>query len=282
MDTVVTIELSEPDEDATGLVNGAYRWFEEVERACSRFDPGSELRRLLATAGHPQPVSPLLFQAIDFALQVAEATGGVFDPTIGARMEAAGYATDYRSGRSTATGLDPAGTGSIKDIVLDPKEVTILLRRPVLLDLGAVAKGFAIDLAARELGGRGGFAISAGGDIFVSGSNPDGEPWRIGVRHPRRPDELLCVLALTDAAVCTSGDYERGGHILASGRESPEMASLTAIGPSAMVADALSTAAFLMGPKQGLALLEAQGVDGLAVDSGLAVHQSAGFARHLM
>ena len=81
-------------------------------------------------------------------------------------------------------------------------------------------KGFAIDLAGKELDDLPGFVINAGGDILARGLNPDGEPWRIGIRHPRRHAELLTSLRITDAAVCTSGDYERsrprrrGHHIL--------------------------------------------------------------------
>ena len=82
------------------------------------------------------------------------------------------------------------------------------LHRPLLLDLGAVAKGLAIDMAARELQPFENFAIDAGGDLYFGGCNAAGEPWSVGIRHPRG-DGLLDTLRVSDAAVCTSGDYER-------------------------------------------------------------------------
>lgn len=287
MDTIVTIELSDPGDDPLDRVGRAFSWFEAVERACSRFNPESELRQLMSRIGEPVLVSPLLYQSLDFALQVARESDGAFDPTIGARMEAAGFTTEYLSGETTASGVSPIAAGCIDDVILDPAARTVLLRKPVVLDLGAVAKGFAIDLAGQELGG-GGFAINAGGDVLVRGLNPDGQPWQIGVRHPRQPDALLCVLHVTDAAVCTSGDYERpaaveGHHILDpnSGHSVAAVISLTAIGPTAMTADALSTAAFVMGPERGRRFLESQGLEALVVDSELTILQTSGLAEYL-
>ncbi len=91
---------------------------------------------------------------------------------------------------------------------------TILLRRPLTLDLGAVAKGMAVDAAAHELQPFRDFCIDAGGDIYFGGHSPAGKPWRVGIRHPRRRDGVVDRLEVTDCAVCTSGDYERGAHIL--------------------------------------------------------------------
>jgi thiamine biosynthesis lipoprotein len=151
----------------------------------------------------------------------------------------------------------------------------VTLRRPLLLDLGAVAKGFAIDLAAEELSGLAGFAVNAGGDVRVHGRNAAGEPWRIGVRHPRQPDELISALSLREGAVCTSGDYERrssqGGHILEPATKSPagSLVSVTVLAPTAMLADALSTAAFVLGPEAGVKFLEEQGGEGLLITDAL-------------
>jgi thiamine biosynthesis lipoprotein len=285
MDTIVTIELSQPDSDALGRINNAYRWFEAVENACSRFDPGSELRRLLRHVGEPVAVSELLFKAVEFALLVAGQSDGAFDPTVGARMEQHGFTTDHRTGQMTATGV--AAEASFADIVLDAEQRTVTLLRPLVLDLGAVTKGFAIDLAAAELGDCPGFAINAGGDVLVRGLNADSESWQVGIRHPRDPEALLCLLHATDVAICTSGDYERvsdqGHHIIdpATGFSAADVASLTVIGPAAMTADALSTAAFIMGPERGMAFLKAQGVEALIVDSSLHVQTSSGLRAYL-
>jgi thiamine biosynthesis lipoprotein len=153
--------------------------------------------------------------------------------------------------------------------------LAITLDRPLLLDLGAVAKGLAIDLAAQELASLPGFSINAGGDIRVKGPNPDAEPWRIGIRGPNQPEKLLGAVALTDGAVCTSGGYERpdasgrGHHLLdpATGDSPRDLAGVTVVAPTAMVADALSTAAFVLGADTGLQLVESAGAEGLFVTS---------------
>ena len=158
MGTVVTIEVvgSFDDAEAAGqcrtAVAEAFEWFQRVETTCTRFDPDSELMRLTARIGEPTEVSPMLFEAVQFARAVAEDTGGAFDPTVGRVMEARGFNREHRTGREVHTPI--AGTDglvSYRDIELDGRSRTIALRRPLILDLGAVAKGMAIDMAAREL-----------------------------------------------------------------------------------------------------------------------------------
>jgi thiamine biosynthesis lipoprotein len=145
------------------------------------------------------------------------------------------------------------------------------LTRPLLLDLGAVAKGLAVDMAAKELEPLGSFTIDAGGDLYLGGRNAEGAPWSVGIRHPRDPDGLIAALRVCDGAVCTSGDYERPSHILDPRRGTPAaaLASVTVVAPSAMVADALGTAAFVLGPERGLELLERQRVGALLVTPSL-------------
>ena len=166
---------------------------------------------------------------------------------------------------------------------LDPEHRTITLRRPLTLDLGAVAKGLAVDAAARELEAFRNFSIDAGGDLYLGGMNEQGEPWRIGIRHPRRDGELIETLRISNKAVCTSGDYERGQHILdgRGGESGRKVASATVVGPGAMLADALATAAFVMGPEEGIELLNRMGVDGLIVTPELERYETRGL-RDLM
>ena len=94
-------------------------------------------------------------------------------------------------GRSIRTDLEPGCSVSYRDVRLDPDRKTITLLRPLILDLGAVAKGLAIDLAARELRPFENFAVDAGGDLYLGGCSANGEPWSIGIRHPRRDNELI-------------------------------------------------------------------------------------------
>jgi len=146
------------------------------------------------------------------------------------------------------------------------------LRRPLTLDLGAVVKGLAVDLAARELQPFRDFAIDAGGDLYLGGYNERGAPWRVGIRHPRNPGELIGTVDVSDRAVCTSGDYERTSpdgrhHILdpRTGVPATSVASATVVASGAMLADALATAAFVLGPREGIALLDRLGLDGVIV-----------------
>lgn len=290
MDTPVVIEIVAPECDERDLAERtgqAFGWFEEVERTCSRFDEASELRRLSSSSG-AVTVSPLLFNALDLALRVARITEGALDPAIGRVMEQSGFNTNYRTGEHVTSTPVPGPPGSYRDILLDRKANTVTLRRPLTLDLGAVAKGLAIDLAAEELSDLPGVAINAGGDVRARGCNADGEPWRIGIRHPLRTQELLTTLRISDAAVCTSGGYERpdatgdGHHIRnpMTGASAHSTLSATAVAPTAVVADALSTAAFVMGPETGLQLLTNQGIDGLIFSSDHRVAISAGMARY--
>ena len=280
MGTIVTIHVVLPERgvgddqhasDVDERIETAFDWFRRVEACCTRFDPESELMQLTAHVGVAVPVSELLYEAVHFAVAVAEETGGAFDPTVGHRMETRGFNREYRTGREVRTILDPASAATYLDIVCDDTNKTITLRRPLVLDLGAVAKGMAVDLAVRELRPYTDFAIDAGGDLYLAGCGPGGAPWSVGIRHPRLDRELIDAIRVSNVAVCTSGDYEREDHILdpRTGDSVDAVVSVTVVAPTAMVADALATAAFVLGPVEGIRLLERQGVDGLIVSASL-------------
>jgi thiamine biosynthesis lipoprotein len=290
MGTLVTIQVIGHDATAAETaardeaIERAFDWFRQVEASCSRFDPSSELCRLSARVGIATPVSELLFRAVEFACAVAAETDGAFDPTVGGRMAALGFDRHYRTGERTALAADTDDEVSYRDVEVDADRRTITVARPLQLDLGAVAKGLAIDLAARELAPFVHYAIDAGGDLYLSGRNRQQEPWTVGIRHPREPGSLVGTIRTTDRAVCTSGDYERATadrashHLLdpTTGSSAAETASVTVVAPTAMVADGLGTAAFVLGPSSGLALLERAGVDGLIVSADLTQVSTAG------
>jgi thiamine biosynthesis lipoprotein len=284
MGTLVTIQVVRPDADAA--IERAFGWFREIEARCTRFDERSELMRLAARPGVESPASAILFEAVRFALKVAEETGGAFDPTMGHRMEARGFNREHRTGaivRSTPTADDDV---SYRDVEVDEVRGTITLRRPLTLDLGAVAKGLAVDAAARELAPFQDFAIDAGGDLYLGGRNPQGAPWRVGIRHPQIDGELIDWLRVSNQAVCTSGDYERrdaagDGHILdpRNGAAADRAASATVVASGAMLADALATAAFVLGPADGIDLLNRLGVEGMILTPELKRYETRGL-RH--
>lgn len=137
------------------------------------------------------------------------------------------------------------------------------------LDPSAIVKGWSIQVAADRLAAAGGrsFAINAGGDIVARGGPVPGVPWRVGVRHPDRPDRVAAVLTLSDAAVATSAAYERGAHIRdpRTGTTPSGVRSMTVVGPSLTWADAYATTAYVKG-LDGLAWVERHdGYDAYAI-----------------
>jgi thiamine biosynthesis lipoprotein len=268
-------------------VDRALDWFCKIEECCTRFEAGSEVMRLATQVGVRVPVSTILFEAVQFALAVAEESEGAFDPTVGYAMESLGFNREYRTGQTIRTALDSNFPVSYRDVRLDAERQTITLLRPLILDLGAVAKGLAVDLAARELQSFTNFAINAGGDLYLGGCNPTGEPWSIGIRHPRNDGELIDSIRVSNRAV--SGDYEKraaneeqGHHILDphTGTSANAVASVTVIAPTAMLADALATAAFVLGRSEGIQLFHRLGVDGLIISPTLELDATRGFREY--
>ncbi len=150
----------------------------------------------------------------------------------------------------------------------------------------------AVDLAARHLREFEfpGSVVDAGGDLYVSGVNAQGEPWDVGIRHPIQRNRTIYTLTVSDAAVCTSGTYERRSpndanvhHILDAHTQSSAAGLLsgTAVGSFTMMADALSTAAFLYPPNEALSLLEEAGLQGLLITDDMNVTMTEGMERYL-
>jgi len=147
------------------------------------------------------------------------------------------------------------------------------------LDPCGLVKGWAVDRAGAVLAAAGArsFMIDAGGDVLLRGG-----PWRVGVRHPRRCGALAAVLALTDAAVATSGAYERGDHVLdpVGGGSARGALSVTVVGTSLGTVDAYATAAFAMGRRGPAWTARLRGCDAMTVLDGERVLCTAGFGRH--
>jgi thiamine biosynthesis lipoprotein len=300
MGTLVSIHVVR-GADAAAIqtaIDRAFGWFHEIEERCTRFDARSELMQLTAKAGEAVPASAILYQAVQFALMVAEESGGAFDPTVGHRMEARGFNREHRTGEIIRSAIPSEAGVSYRDVLLDADRRTITLLRPLTLDLGAVAKGLAVDAAARELEPFKDFAIDAGGDLYLGGLNPQGEKWCVGIRHPRKDHEVIDTLRVSNQAVCTSGDYERRGpggaeHLInplidpligpllepRTGASRHAVASATVVASGAMLADALATAAFVLGPEDGIEFLNRLGVDGLIVTPELQRHETRGLCR---
>jgi thiamine biosynthesis lipoprotein len=204
--------------------------------------------------GHQDLSSPLVVELFQHARQVYLNTGGVFDITVGPLVELWGFSSKaYRVPRAEEVRAVLPLLGMDK-IRLEANK--IVLRPEMKLDWGGIAKGWAVDRAARalhEIGITRGF-INAGGDLFCWGANPDNTDWRVGIQHPRQKG-YLGVLSISNTGAATSGDYqryfERNGvrycHIFnpTSGNPARGRQSVTVIGPATMLCDALSTALFV-------------------------------------
>ncbi|MDW7711861.1 MAG: FAD:protein FMN transferase, partial [Deferrisomatales bacterium] len=153
------------------------------------------------------------------------------------------------------------------------------------LDLGGIAKGYGVDRAVAALRGRGArdFIVDAGGDLFVAGAKGP-SAWRVGIQHPREPGSFLRVVSPSEGALVTSGDYERAAHVFdpRTGRPARGCQAVTVWAPDALTADALATAVFVLGPEEGLALLEAEPeAEGLVVGAEGSVGETSGFRRRV-
>lgn len=154
------------------------------------------------------------------------------------------------------------------------------------LDPSGIVKGWAIHNAALILrrAGHADCAVDAGGDIQVYGESPDGGPWRVGIRSPFQPDQVVRALALTDAGVATSGTYFRGRHIYdptTSGALETPIVSLTVIGPNVYEADRFATAAFAMGPAGVAFIARLAGFEAYQIDRAGMATFTPGFERYL-
>lgn len=287
MDTVVDIQVIQQDttskEEAEAKVDRAFEAFRKVEQACSRFSRDSELMLVCQVIEKPVQISPFLYEPLKFALEIAKLTDGRFDPTIGKVLEQQGYNCHYLTKERMES--PSAESVTYRDIVLDEHSHTLFLKKQLLIDLGAVAKGFAIDLAANELKGCKGFVVNAGGDLFAGGQDQYGSPWRIGIQHPSKKDEIIHVVEISDQAICTSGSYERRNetipgmhHIInpVTGYSPNQWVSGSVIAPFAMMADAFSTAAFLLGSEKGKELIENVGLEGYFITPDLKTEKVGG------
>jgi thiamine biosynthesis lipoprotein len=195
-------------------------------------------------------------------MQYSRDTDGAFDIT----YASVGYLYDYRNRkRPTQLSIDKALPAvDYRHVLLDPNARTVRFsQQGVRIDLGGIGKGHAVDRGIAVLQGRGinRALVTAGGDSRIIGDR-FGSPWVVGIRHPDRKDEVIARIPLEDAALSTSGDYERyfddNGvryhHIIdpQTGRSASKVRSATVIGPTATRTDGLSKTAFVLGPERAL------------------------------
>jgi len=269
MGTSVEVTVSQVDpKKAEETMSAAFREVERIDFLMSHYREDSEISRITRHAGEKEiQVSPETLEVIERALYFSRLSAGAFDITIGPVFRL----WNFREGKIPEEKILRENLRKVdyRKIKVNPTRCSVFLQdRGMELDLGAIAKGYAVDRASAILQGKGveNFLVNAGGDLRVGGEKEKGVPWVIGIQHPRIRSQLLLKLRPRQAAVATSGDYQKffssGGeryhHILTplTGMPARECQSVTIMAPSAMDADALATTVFVLGPPKGFALLK--------------------------
>ena len=267
----------------------------QINSALSTYQSDSSIAKFNASMSTDWMVVPGEFAVVaDAAIQIAADSGGAFDPTIAPLVELWGFGPEALSTESPASPTSALPTlASPTPALPEASDISLLLQQSgyqflqvdlvsssvrktkaaLQLDLNAIAKGFAVDQLAQAVAEHGyvNYLIEIGGELRVSGTNAKGEPWQIGIEHPRGDADGIAGLTLSDGGVATSGDYRnafvrddvRYSHIIDPRNGYPvshSLASVTVVAQTAMLADAWATALMVLGPSEGLKVAEQQGL----------------------
>jgi thiamine biosynthesis lipoprotein len=270
-------------EQARALAERAAAEVDRLERKYTRYRDDSLTSRLNRSAGDPEGVVVDQETAglLDYAATVHRESGGLFDITSGILRRA----WDFKSGRLPQPGEVGALLGCVGWQRVRWEASRLVLPEPGMeIDFGGYVKEYAADRAAellRREGARHGL-VDLGGDLSVVGPHPDGSPWRVGVRDPRRPERAVATVDLRSGAIASSGDYERFmvvdgrryGHILdpRSGWPVEGFASVSVLADHCLVAGSASTVAMLLGEAEGARWLDELGLPNLRVSRDGALH----------
>jgi thiamine biosynthesis lipoprotein len=278
MGTRIVVELwADKTADGNDAIEAVIAEMRRVDTAMSTYKPTSEVSIVNAEAAqHPVKIGEELFELLTTALEYSKITEGAFDIT----YASVGYLYDFRAHvHPTEQQIEKALPGiNYRHVLLDAKNRTVKFSQPgVRIDLGGIGKGHAVDQGIRILQSRGiqHALVTAGGDSRIIGDR-FGKPWIIGIRHPDRKDEVIARIPLEDAALSTSGDYERYfdedgvryHHIIDphTGQSARKVRSATIIGPTATRTDGLSKTAFVLGAERAIEIYNRlDGIDAVLV-----------------
>ncbi len=261
MGTVASCQLTlPPDLPAIQAEAMVRETFAEVNTTLSTWLPNSEISRLSrAAADSAVSVSPLLRTCLLTSQQLHEKSAGAFDTTAESLMRLWGFYR--RQGRLPGQAELDSALADLGQWRWEGQPGRVIKEKPgTQFDLGGIAKGLAVDLAAgrlRKAGVQNGL-IDLGGNLYCLGGAPGRENWRVGIRNPNNRNELFALVTVTEVSVATSGSYERFveidgrryGHIMnpATGRPAEGLLSATVIAEDGILADGLSTTLFVLGP----------------------------------
>jgi thiamine biosynthesis lipoprotein len=268
MGTNIDVELWH-DDSAKGnaAIDAVMDEMRRIDTLMSHYKPQSELSQINARAfREPVVVDKELFDLIKTSLHFSEITEGAFDIT----YASVGYLYDYRKHvKPTEQQIQKALPAvNFHNLLLDEKNHSVRFEHEGMrIDLGGIAKGYAVDRGIGILQARGvqHAVVTAGGDTRIIGDR-FGRPWIVGIRHPDDKSKVITRIPLIDTAMSTSGDYERffdeNGvryhHIIdpKTGHSASKVRSATILGPTAMQTDGLSKTAFVLGAEKALEIIE--------------------------
>jgi thiamine biosynthesis lipoprotein len=267
MGTRVAVELwSEDAALAQRAMDAVIAEMQRTDELMSTYKPASQLSQVNAHGfERPVKVDPEIIEVVTRSLEFSRLSDGAFDVT----YASVGYLYDYRA-HQYPTGeqiADALPAVDWRQVEVDPEQNTIRFLKPGMrIDLGGIAKGYAVDRSIEMLRGLGirHAMVNAGGDTRLLGDRR-GKPWIVGIRDPRNDGRMVTRLPLEDEAISTSGDYERyfeeNGvryhHILVpgTGQSAREVRSVTILGSDATLTDGLSTTVFVLGVERGMQLV---------------------------
>lgn len=280
MGTQVSITVVAPAaEEGERAIDAAMAEIRRFDAMMSLYKDTSEITMVNLAAGKgPVKVSSEMIEVVEHAAKISELSGGVFDVTIGPLIVL--WQMRLKEGK-VPSDEEIAGVRPLvnyRNIIVDRKASTLFLKKKgMVMDLGGM-KGYITDRVADLMKQRGinNALIALAGDIWALGHREDGNPWRVGVQHPREKDRTLTVLELNDKYVCTSGDYERFvirekkryHHIIdpRTGKPSTGVISVTLIGTQGAVIDPLTKVPFILGSEEGMKIVRKLGVEAIIVD----------------
>lgn len=285
LDTYVTITIYSPEEKAKKVIKNAFSVMAGVEKKLNRFDKSSEISKINNNPGKPIKVSSLTYKTLKLAKKYNQISNGYYDITVGRIVSL----WDFNKKKLP----DPKDLAKARKTV-KPDELLLLKGNRVqisdgmMLDLGSLLKGLAVDIAQRQLEKEGVTQglITTGSSTTLIGKKAGGEKWAVGVQHPRKANEILGVIEGSNITISTSGDYQqyfyknnkRYNHIInpSTGYPQDKFMSVTIISnKSSVETDILSTAIFAMGPKKGLAFAKKYNINYVAINNKGSVFESS-------
>lgn len=267
---------AEPGFDVARIRSGLHAAVDEVDAQMSIWKTDSALMLLnRAPIGQAVPIPAMLEQVLQLGVAIGKGSGGAFDMGVGDAVSAWGFGPGGASQDSIRAAMSPRRVSAVEALAF--RRGTVTKRAAITLDLNGIAKGFGVDRLAEALSALGvrDALVGIDGEMRAMGHRPDGQPWTVAVEKPD-PDRRAphSVLALTDCAVATSGDYRHYvivngrllSHTMDPKRGAPLLqppASVTVIAPSCAAADAWATALMVLGPDEGSALARKIGLEAL-------------------